>query len=240
MAERLQKVLAQAGIASRRQSEELIRAGRVQVNGVVVTEMGMQVDPAVDRITVDGKPLAGQLVSIYIMLHKPRGYLSTAQDERGRRTVLDLVSVAERIYPVGRLDLESEGLILLTNDGELTHLLTHPRYEHEKEYRVLVQGQPSEEALRRLWEGIALEDGLARTDEVELLEGGASSWLRLVIHEGRKHLIRRMCDAIGHPVLRLIRTRIGPLCLDALPAGQYRSLTESEVEKLKRSLQRSA
>jgi 23S rRNA pseudouridine2605 synthase len=232
MAERLQKALARAGIASRRKAEELIRAGRVQVNGVTVSEMGQPVS-AQDHILVDGKPLQAPPALVYVLLHKPRGVLSTAQDERGRQTVLDLVPHRERLYPVGRLDQESEGLILLTNDGELTQRLTHPRYEHEKEYRVLVRGAPTPATLRRLREGLLLEDGLIRADEATLLPGREGSWLRIVLHEGRKHLVRRMCEAVGHPVLRLIRVRLGPLELGALAPGKYRPLTTDEIEKLR-------
>jgi len=235
MAERLQKVLARAGVASRRKSEELIRADRVKVNGVVVTEMGTRVDPAADRITVDGRAISAPDPFIYIMLHKPRGYISSVRDERGRPTVLSLVSSRQRVYPAGRLDFDSEGLILLTNDGALTQRLTHPRYEHEKEYRVLVQGYPSRGALRTLRQGVVLEDGQARVDDVALLRGSnEESWLRVIIHEGRNHLVRRMCQAIGHPVLRLIRVRIGPLELGKLSAGKHRHLTGDEVKQLKR------
>ena len=233
MTERLQKVLARSGIASRRKAEELIRDGHVAVNGAVVTEMGTRVDADQDRIQVDGETLRLEPPPVYYMLNKPPGYISTARDDRGRRTVLDLVQVPERVYPVGRLDLESEGLVLLTNDGELTNLLTHPRYEHEKEYHVWVDGQPTDEALQRLRDGIELDDGVARADEIELIESGRRSHLRLVLHEGRKHIVRRMCEAIGHPVVRLVRVRMGPLRLGDLALGDYRPLTKNEVERLK-------
>jgi 23S rRNA pseudouridine2605 synthase len=232
MSERLQKALARAGIASRRKAEEMIRAGRVQINGVIVTEMGQQVE-AQDRILVDGRPLQTPPAHLYIMLNKPRGVLSTARDEHGRQTVLDLVPHRERLFPVGRLDRESEGLILLTNDGELTQRLTHPRYEHEKEYRVLVRGTPSAEALRRLRAGLILEDGTVRADDVEVMQGGGTSLLRIVIHEGRKHLVRRMCEALGYPALRLIRVRMGPLELGPLAPGRHRALTVEEIGKLR-------
>jgi pseudouridine synthase len=231
MAERLQKALARAGVASRRKAEELIRAGRVQVNGVTVSEMGQQVS-AQDRILVDGRPLQAPPALVYILLHKPRGVLSTASDEHGRQTVLDLVPRSERLFPVGRLDWESEGLILLTNDGELTQQLTHPRYEHEKEYHALVRGMPSSATLRRLREGLTLEDGLIRADEVGSFSDREGNWLRIVLHEGRKHLVRRMCEAVGHPVLRLIRVRMGPLELGELLPGRYRTLTAKEIKTL--------
>ncbi len=240
MAERLQKAMASAGIASRRKCEDLIRQGRVQVNGVTVTELGQQVDLATDRVTVDGRPVGERARHVYVVVNKPRGYLSTARDERGRPTVIDLVPSSERVYPVGRLDLDSEGLLLLTNDGELANLLTHPRYEHEKEYRALVRGAPSALALNQLVQGVVLEDGLARADEAALLESGPrASWLRLVLHEGRKRQVRRMCEAIGHPVQRLIRIRFGPLALGDLPSSQWRPLTEQEIDQLTRIKERT-
>ena len=233
MNERLQKILARAGIASRRKAEEMIRAGRVQVNGLVVTEMGRRADPAADRIAVDGRVIAQPEPFVYLVLHKPQGVLSTTRDDRGRRIVLDLIPAQERIYPVGRLDAGSEGLLLLTNDGELAHRLTHPRYEHEKEYHVLVQGCPTPETLERLRKGVSLEDGPARVDAVELLSEGKESWLRIIVHEGRKHLVRRLCAAVGHPVQRLIRVRIGPLTLGNLPTGRHRHRTDDEIKQLK-------
>ncbi len=242
--ERLQKILAAAGIASRRASEEIIAAGRVQVNGRVVVEMGVQVDPSLDEIRVDGMPLPRAERHIYILLNKPVGVLSAASDERGRTTVLDLVPVHERVYPVGRLDVESEGLILLTNDGEMTERLTHPRYGHAREYRALVRGVPPDPALKRLRRGIQLEDGPTGPAEIEFIpeavlrreklpfaEEGAS-WLKVVIREGRKRQIRQMFEQIGHPVRRLIRVAIGPLALGDLPQGQYRFLTPAEVKAL--------
>jgi len=235
LAERLQKAMASAGVASRRSCEELIRQGRVQVNGVTVTELGTQVDLSTDRVTVDGRPIPRQASAVYLMVNKPRGFLSTARDERGRPTVMDLVPPGDRVYPVGRLDLDSEGLILLTNDGELANLLAHPRYEHEKEYRALVRGVPCEALLQKLRQGIDLEDGLATADRVLLEQAGPqASWLRLVLHQGRKRQVRRMCEAIGHPVQRLIRVRVGPLELGDLPSGHYRSLTRPEIDQLMR------
>lgn len=232
--ERLQKALARAGVASRRKAEGLIRAGRVRVNGQVVTELGTRVDPERDVITVNGQPISQPVSHTYILLHKPRGVLSTTSDPHGRPTVLDLVRMEARVYPVGRLDRDSEGLILLTDDGELTHRLTHPRYEHEREYRVLVEGRVSERALQRLQEGVELEDGLTWPAQVERLEEeGDGTWLRMVIHEGRKRQVRRMCRAVGHPVRQLIRVRMGPLTLGELRAGEWRYLTTGEVKALK-------
>lgn len=237
---RLQKAMAWAGVASRRASEDLIRQGRVRVNGEIVTEMGVQVDPAVDRITVDGAPVEIALQRLYIKLHKPVGYLSILHDERGRPDLSDLVPRLESVHPVGRLDLDSEGLILLTDDGALTQRLTHPRYEHEKEYLVLVRGEPDAQALERLREGIILEDGptapaqvsRARLDVGEAAPPG-SCYLRFVLREGRKRQIRRMCAAVGHPVARLIRVRIGPIQLGDLPPGAYRPLTDEELGRLR-------
>jgi 23S rRNA pseudouridine2605 synthase len=193
--------------------------------------MGWQVS-AQDHIRVDGKSLQSPPVLVYILLHKPRGVLSTAHDDRGRRTVLDLVPHKERLFPVGRLDWDSEGLILLTNDGELTQQLTHPRYEHEKEYHALVREMPSPATLRRLREGLTLEDGLIRADEVDSFSNREGNWLRIVLHEGRKRLVRRMCEAVGHPVLRLIRVRMGPLELGDIAPGRYRVLTAAEIKGL--------
>jgi 23S rRNA pseudouridine2605 synthase len=240
--ERLQKVLAHAGVASRRACEEIIRQGRVQVNGQVVTEMGTKVDPHRDAIRVDGKPISDPAEKVYLILNKPPGYISTARDPWGRPTVLDLVPHQERLYPVGRLDAESEGLLLLTNDGELTHRLTHPRYEHEKEYLVRVKGHPQEAVLSQLRRGVDLEEGrtapaqVSRASRKEGLETPLdTTWLRIVLHEGRKRQIRRMCAAVGHPVQRLIRVRMGPIELGDLPVGGYRSLSAKETRRLQLS-----
>ncbi|GAW91013.1 pseudouridine synthase [Calderihabitans maritimus] len=233
--ERLQKVLAKAGIASRRKSEELIKAGRVKVNGEVVTRLGTKVDPVADKIEVDGKPVPAGEPKIYIMLNKPRGYVTTVSDPQGRNTVMDLVKdVPQRIYPVGRLDYDTEGLLLLTNDGDLAYALTHPRHEVEKTYLALVQGHPGEKALERLRSGVLLEDGWTSPAKVRLLrrEKG-NTWLEIKIHEGRNRQVRRMCDAVGHRVLRLKRTAVADLYLGNLRVGRYRSLTTKEIRKLK-------
>jgi 23S rRNA pseudouridine2605 synthase len=244
--ERLQKVMAHAGVASRRKCEELILQGRVRVNGQVVTQLGTKVDPVQDIIEVDGQPITLEK-KVYILLHKPRGYLSDTFDFRGRPSALSLVPDGERLYPAGRLDARSEGLLLLTNDGELAHRLTHPRYEHEKEYLALVEGEPTEAIMRRMLEGVGQDGQTLRADAVERLErpgpGGqihgweeapkGMSWLRIALHEGKKRHIRRMCAALGHPVRRLIRIRIGPLELGDLPVGKWRYLTEREVRRLR-------
>ena len=244
--ERLQRFLAHAGVASRRKAEGLIRAGRVRVNGQVVTELGIKVDATRDSITVDEQPITTSRSSprTYIILHKPKSVLSTTVDPLGRHTVLDIVQTASRIYPVGRLDRDSEGLILLTNDGELTYRLTHPKYEHQKEYRVLVDGQPDKCALQLLREGVNLEEGVTWPAKVivdtsrsteRMTEQQEGTWLQIVIHEGRKRQLRRMCRVVGHPVRRLIRVRMGPLMLGELQPGEWRQLTTREVRTLKES-----
>lgn len=247
MMERLQKVMAHAGVASRRKCEEMIRARRVTVNGRVVTEPGAKVDPQRAVITVDGRPIAREK-KVYILLHKPPGYLSDAQDFRGRPSALNLVPNGARLYPAGRLDARSEGLLLLTNDGELAHRLTHPRFQHEKEYLVLVEGRPSRATLRQMLKGVEYDGDLLRADSVECVERlgreafvhgwepkpKGLAWLRVVLHEGKKRHIRHMCAAVGHPVRRLIRVRIGLLKLGTLKSGKWRYLTEREVKVLMR------
>jgi len=242
--ERLQKALAHAGVASRRKCEELILQGRVRVNGQVVTQLGTKVDPGQDTIEVDGQPITLE-DKVYILLHKPRGYLSDTLDFRGRPSALGLVPDGERLYPAGRLDARSEGLLLLTNDGELAHRLTHPRYEHQKEYLALVEGEPTEAILRRMLGGVERDGQTLRADAVQRLERlgpearthdwqeapESMAWLRITLHEGKKRHIRRMCAAVGHPVRRLIRTRIGPLELGDLLVGEWRYLTGGEVKR---------
>ena len=225
--ERLQKVLARSGIASRRVSEDLIEAGRVTVNGQVAT-LGDKVGES-DRIELDGIPVLTDPDLVHYLLNKPRDVVSTAQDPEGRSTVVDLVPTDTRVFPVGRLDADSEGLIIVTNDGDLTQRLTHPSFGVAKEYLAHVEGVPSPSALRRLREGIELEDGPTAPAEVSMPQDGA---LRLVIHEGRNRQVRRMCAAIGHPVLRLVRVRIGPITDPSLAAGEWRNLTSDEVHSL--------
>lgn len=248
--ERLQKVLARAGLGSRRACEELIRSGRVAVNGRVVIALGTRVDPARDTVAVDGKPLPAAPAPVYWMVNKPRGFVATVSDLFAPRTVLQLLPEGQpRLFPVGRLDADSEGLLLLTNDGELALRLTHPRYALEKEYLVLVRGLPSDQALLSLREGLPLDGRLTAPAVVGFLpgepslawlRGGGGSmlgsprnvWLRFVIHEGRKRQIRRMCQAVGHPVQRLARVRMGSLGLGALAPGQARRLTAQEIAGL--------
>ncbi|MBI5300839.1 MAG: rRNA pseudouridine synthase [Chloroflexi bacterium] len=245
--ERLQKILAHAGIASRRKCEELIVAGRVRVNGTVVSELGTKVDPEHDRVEINGKAIRVE-TKTYIVLHKPRGYLSDIDEARGKPLAVDLVSSRERLYPAGRLDANSEGLLLLTNDGELAHRITHPRFQHEKEYLALVEGAPTDETLARVQSGVLYQGERLRADSVtrvKELDANAREhgwhatarneyWLRIILHEGKKREIRHLCGAVGHPVKRLIRVRIGPVKLGALRVGQSRALTAHEIRQLKR------
>jgi 23S rRNA pseudouridine2605 synthase len=226
--ERLQKVLARAGVGSRRVCDDLIAAGRVQVNGVRA-ELGLRIDPEVDEVEVDGAIIALRADLVHYLLNKPAGVVSTASDPQGRRTVVDLVPSEPRVFPVGRLDAATEGLLVLTNDGPLAQRLTHPRFGVEKEYIAEVEGRPAPGALRRLRKGVELEDGPTAPAKVALLE---PSVLRITIHEGRNRQVRRMCEAIGHPVTRLVRTRIGPLADRRLAPGRWRDLTAGEVRAL--------
>jgi 23S rRNA pseudouridine2605 synthase len=229
--QRLQKVLAQAGLGSRRACEHLIAAGRVTVNGAVAT-LGTRADPEVDAIEVDGARIGVREGLVHYLLNKPTGVVTTASDPQGRPTVVDLVPAAPRVYPVGRLDADTEGLLVLTNDGELAHRLTHPSFGVEKEYLAEVTGTPSRGALRRLREGVELEDGPTAPARVSLV---GDHTLRITIHEGRNRQVRRMCEAVGHPVRRLVRVRIGPLADRRLPPGEWRPLTQAEVRALERA-----
>lgn len=240
MQERLQKILARAGYGSRRSAEEVIAEGRVTVNGRVA-ELGTKADPLKDDIRVDGRAVRAPEPSVYVALHKPRGVLSD-EGEPGahRRTVFDLVPVPGHLVPVGRLDLDSEGLVLLTDDGELANRLTHPRYEHPKEYRVLVEGRPEPQTLQRWQEGLYLEGRRTAPAEVTILRhSGGQTWLRVVLREGRKRQIRRVAAILGHPVRRLIRVRIGPVELGELKPGQWRRLTGAELRALRELTGRS-
>jgi 23S rRNA pseudouridine2605 synthase len=237
--ERLQKVLAHAGVASRRASEALIEQGRVTVNGQTVTVLGCKVDLRRDIIAVDGQRLAKPSEKlIYIMLNKPRDVLTAVGDDRGRQTVVDLVDVAERVYPVGRLDFKSEGLILLTNDGELAEKLTHPRSHLEKEYQVLVTGKPSNQTLAQWRRGeIEVEGKPAARAIVDRLKiERDNTWLKIILTEGRKRQIREVGRALGHPVKKLERVRIGPIKLGHLKPGKWRHLSQAEVQRLKETV----
>lgn len=228
---RLQKVLAQAGLGSRRTCDELISAGRVRVNGVTARP-GHRVDPEVDRVEVDGAPVGVREGLVHLLLNKPPGVITTADDPQGRPTVLGLVPPEPRVFPVGRLDADTEGLLLLTNDGDLAHRLTHPSFGIEKEYLAEVEGSPARGVLRRLREGVDLSDGPTAPAKVTLL---GERTLRLTIHEGRNRQVRRMCEAVGHPVVRLVRTRIGPLADRTLRPAEWRGLTQDEVRALERA-----
>lgn len=234
MQERLQKIISQAGLASRRAAEKMIAEGRVKVDGRIVTELGFKVDPSKAAIYVDGKQLKAAEPHVYFLLNKPKGYLSTAHDERGRRTVLDLLpEVAERVYPVGRLDNNTEGLLLITNDGTLMNGLLHPKYEVEKTYIARIAGEPDETALDCLRQGIRLEDGMTAPAKVRLLEQGeGQSRVEIVIHEGRNRQVRRMFAAIGCDVRALKRVKFAGLTLQGVKRGKYRALTPEELVAL--------
>lgn len=248
MRERLQKVLSAAGIASRRTAETLIAQGRVSVNGATVTEPGTKADPEADDIRVDGRRVKGAQRRRYLLLYKPRGYITSRSDPQHRPTVLELVTrggVKEYVYPVGRLDYDSEGLLLMTTDGELAARLTHPRHGVEREYEVRVRGVPDEHDLDRLSKGISLEGRRTAPARVELrkvIEGehGSQGLLSFVIREGRNRQVRDMCDAIGHPVVRLRRVRIGPIRDEHIRPGEFRDLTEREVGQLKQAASKTA
>jgi 23S rRNA pseudouridine2605 synthase len=235
MEERINKVLARAGVASRRAVDEMIEAGRISVNGQVVTEMGMKVNPQVDEIRLDGERISGKAQKFrYLALYKPRHVITTAFDPFDRPTVMDFVDPNVRLFPVGRLDGNSEGLLILTNDGELANELTHPRYQHEKEYRVKISGTPTEKALKTWREGVYLDEGrtLPATVTVESTTG-PSTWLRFVIREGKNRQIRRMIETLGYTVHVLIRTRMGPITLGNLEPGKWRFLNDQEIAALR-------
>jgi len=238
--ERLQKILSSAGVASRRLSEELILQGRVSVNGTTITELGTKADPAVDEIKVDGRRIKTVQRKRYVLLNKPRGYITTRSDPQGRPTVMELVSeVKEYVYPVGRLDYDSEGLLLLTNDGELAARLTHPRHEVEKVYEARVKGVPDDRVLERLAKGVPIEGrrtapAKIRASEPFVKGSGEQTIVEIAIHEGRQRQVRKMFEAVGHPVVRLKRVRIGPLEDPDMPVGHWRDLTPQEIARLER------
>lgn len=241
--ERLARFLAHAGVASRRHAEELIASGCVQVNGLVITTQGVRIDPACDRVCVDGKPVDVPPSHVYLLLNKPIGYICTVHDPQGRPTVLDLLPSDIRqlhVYPVGRLDIDTSGLLLLTNDGDFALHLSHPRYVKQKHYEVLVQGRPSPEELAVLRTGVVITEDDGRSYKTssahvcQLGQAGNESWLALTIHEGRKRQVRRMLAAVGHPVHQLRRIGIGSLTLKGVPTGKWRYLTEAEVAMFRR------
>lgn len=234
MQERLQKILSRAGIASRRTAETLIASGRVAVNGNTITALGTKADPEHDSITLDGKPVTIQTRKIYILLNKPSGYVTTMSDPEGRPIVTDIIKdIQERIFPVGRLDFNTDGLLLLTNDGEWANRLAHPSHEIVKEYLVKVRGDINAALLAKLANGVKLDDGWTAPARVELVKTMAkNSWLTIAIHEGRYRQVRRMCESVGLLVARLTRSKYGNLELGTLKPGEYRHLTASEVAEL--------
>ena len=239
--QRLSKLIAAAGFASRRKAADLVRAGRVRVDGLVVTSPGASVDPSTSRVEVDGRPVRVE-PKRYFLLNKPRGPLSPVADRRGRQTVLALLGeMDERLYPAGRLDADTEGLLLITNDGDLTYRLTHPRYQVDKVYQAEVEGRPTRAALRRLAQGMVLEEGPTGPARVRILRPGAqTSLVELIVHSGRKRMVRRMLKAVGHPVRMLRRTRIGPLTLGDLRPGEWRPLSEDELSQLWTAIDKAA
>jgi 23S rRNA pseudouridine2605 synthase len=235
MSERVQKILARAGYGSRRSCEEIIAAGRVRVNGRII-DLGDKAEPGKDIILVDGLPIRQEEKPVYVALYKPRGVISTVSDPELRKAVRELVPIPGTLYPVGRLDFDSEGLVLMTNDGELANRLTHPRYEHEKEYRVLVAKQPDPDQLALWRRGLVLPDGFrTRTAEVYVASKyGKGAWLDVTLTEGHKRQIREMGAQTGLPVVRIVRVRIGSLRLGNLKPKEWRYLTDQEVEALKK------
>ena len=244
MKERLQKILARAGYGSRRHSESLITAGRVHVNGAAVTQLGAQADAASDIVEVDGKPIETAVEQVYLAMNKPAGVLTTVHDPRQRRTVMEFLPADLRhVFPVGRLDRDTEGLLLFTNDGELAHRLAHPRFRIDKEYFAEVRGTPGAAAMARLRSGVEIEGRATLPAEVELaapLAGydahAGHAWLSLVIHEGRKRQVRLMCAAVGYRVRTLVRTRIGDVALGRLSRGTTRRLSRRELAALQRAV----
>ncbi len=235
---RLQKILSRSGLGSRRACEEFILAGRVLVNHQVAS-LGMKADPDRDLIQFDGKTISTRPEAVYLMLNKPPGVLSSLVSQGRKPTVISLIDIEQRVFPVGRLDLESEGLILLTNDGELTHVLTHPRFQHEKEYRVLLDRTPAEKDLSSWRSGLTLRDGFKTSPAKVWIEGKdeQGTWVRIILHEGHKRQIRESAAALHFGVRRLIRVRFGSLVLGDLAPGKWRALTAEEVTSLRQSAQ---
>ncbi len=232
---RLQKFLAQAGVASRRKSEELILNGQVKVNDIVVTELGSKIDPDQDVIKYNDEAVTREEQKVYYMLNKPTGYVTTVKDEKGRKTVLDLLrAVPERIYPVGRLDCDTSGLLLLTNDGDLTYLITHPKHEVQKTYIATVRGVPSIEGLNRFRTGLIIDNWKTAEAKINVVsQNKNSATLSITIREGRNRQVRKMCSEIGNPVISLKRVSVGTIKIDTLEEGKYRILTDEEVSYLK-------
>lgn len=231
---RVQKFLAHQGIASRRTIEKMINGGRISINGKVITEQGTKIDPSLDKVAVDGKNIKATSEFAYYWVNKPIGIISASNSNVGESVITDLVDTPIRIYPVGRLDKDSQGLILLTNDGELTHRLTHPKYHIDKTYKVLVTGDLTEAKIEKLQTGIHLEEGKTAPAQVEVIESDKTgAWLQFVIHEGKHRQIRRMCEVVGLHVVDLIRTHVGPISLGKIGLGKSRKATTKEIATLK-------
>lgn len=235
MEERLQKFMASCGVASRRSCERIIEEGRVKVNGSVVQELGIKIDVDLDEVLVDGNKIFIEEKKVYIMLNKPEGYLCTLKDERGRKTVLDLVKVNERIFPIGRLDYDTSGLLIMTNDGEVYNKVIHPSKKIDKVYEATIKGQPFKEEIKRFCNGIDIGNYITAPAKLKIIEGNEEkSKVEITIHEGKKRQIRRMCKAVKHPVITLKRLSIGKIALNTdLRKGRWRYLEDSEIEYLK-------
>lgn len=235
---RLQVFLAQAGVASRRKAEGLIQEGRVAVDGKVVDRLGSKIDPERQRVTLDGRPVAPVAEAVYYLFNKPRQVLSTLHDPRGRpalKDYLERAGIKERVFPVGRLDWDAEGLILMTNDGPLAQVLQHPRFQVPKTYRVKVEGHPTLQALGRLKTGLPIPGGKEHRADVERIKKGEDrTWLLITVWEGEKHQVKKMCEAVGHPVITIKRVALGPLELGRLPLGEFRPLTAAEIAALRK------
>jgi 23S rRNA pseudouridine2605 synthase len=232
--ERLQKILSRAGIASRRGAEKVMAEGRVTVNGTTVRELGSKADAATDDIRVDGVRVRSAREPVYLLLNKPKGVVTTRHDPEGRPTVMQLVPAVAGLFPVGRLDLATEGLILLTNDGEFAQKVSHPSYEVARTYEAKVRDIPDTETLARMRRGVRVDGDLLKVDQVRILEAENNSWIEITLHEGKNHEVRRLMDAVGHPVSKLRRVALGPLALKGLKPGEFRSLTPAEVRSLLR------
>jgi 23S rRNA pseudouridine2605 synthase len=233
MEERLQKFMARCGVASRRKCEEVISQGRVKVNNDLITELGHKVNPDIDKIYVDNKIISLEEHKIYIALNKPEGIVSTVKDEKGRKTIIDLVKVKERIYPIGRLDYETSGLIILTNDGDIYNKVIHPREAINKVYIAMIEGCPTKEEINKFCKGLDMDGYItAKAEFIVLKKVGVNSEVEITIHEGKNRQIRRMCDIIGHPVISLKRVSVGNIYLEDLQKGQWRNLTSTEMEYL--------
>lgn len=231
---RLQKFLADSGIASRRKAEELIKEGKIKVNGAIVTELGLKIDDNKDIVLFNNKKVKKSEELEYLILHKPKGYITTVKDQFGRKSILELIDTENRLFPVGRLDYDTSGLLIITNDGELTYKLTHPKHNVEKTYVALVRGIPSNDKLDKLKKGIKLEEFTTAPAKVKIIETkGPNAVLEIKIREGKNRQVRRMCEAIGHFVIELKRTAIGEIVLSNIKEGAYRSLSQKEIEYLK-------